>query len=142
MPGRRSTKPSIVKRAQEYFQQGNFPKARVAIRNVLKIDPKDVEAYFLYAQVEEKERNWRNALAGYQQVVEMSPDHDRALVKLAKYYLEARDLDQVTQIAKRILEKSPGHVSGAGTANYRDGSLRQVERGSRSSRTVDRSGAF
>lgn len=97
-------------RAQEYFQQGNFPKARVAIRNVLKIDPKDVEAYFLYAQVEEKERNWRNAIAGYQQVVEMSPDHDRAQIKLAKYYLEGRALEQVTQITDRILAKTPGHV--------------------------------
>ncbi|MDP1862677.1 MAG: tetratricopeptide repeat protein, partial [Thiobacillus sp.] len=38
-------------RAQEYFQEGNYPKARVALRNVLKIDPKDAEAYFLYAQV-------------------------------------------------------------------------------------------
>ncbi|MEQ1794877.1 MAG: tetratricopeptide repeat protein [Nitrospira sp.] len=97
-------------RAQEYFQQGNFPKARVAIRNVLKIDPKDVEAYFLYAQVEEKEQNWRNAIAGYQQVVEMSPDHDRAQIKLAKYYLEGRALEQVTKITDRILAKTPGHI--------------------------------
>jgi tetratricopeptide (TPR) repeat protein len=97
-------------RAQEYFQQGNFPKARVALRNVLKIDPKDAEAYFLSAQVEEKERNWRNAVAGYQQVVELNPDHDRALVKLAKYYLEARALDQVSHITDRILAKTPGHV--------------------------------
>lgn len=97
-------------RAQEYFQQGNFPKARVAIRNVLQIDPKDVEAYFLYAQVEEKERNWRNAFAGYQQVVELSPDHDRALIKLAKYYLEARALEQVSQITDRLLANQPGHV--------------------------------
>jgi len=97
-------------RAQEYFEQGNFPKARVALRNVLKIDPKDVEAYFLYAQVEEKERNWRNALGGYQQVVELNPDHDRALIKLAKFYLEAHALDEVTKIANRILTKTPGHV--------------------------------
>lgn len=97
-------------RAQEYFEQGNYPKARVALRNVLQIDPKDVEAYFLYAQVEEKERNWRNAFAGYQQVVELSPDHDRALIKLAKYYLEARALEQVTQITGRILERQPDHV--------------------------------
>jgi tetratricopeptide (TPR) repeat protein len=97
-------------RAQEYFQQGNFPKARVAIRNVLKIDPKDVEAYFLYAQVEEKEQNWRNAVAGYQQVVELNPDHDRAQIKLAKYYLEGRALEQVTKITDRILAKTPGHV--------------------------------
>lgn len=42
--------------AQNYIQAGNFPKARVALRNVLKIDPKDAEAYFLIAQVEEKEK--------------------------------------------------------------------------------------
>jgi len=97
-------------RAQEYFEQGNFPKARVALRNVLKIDPKDVEGYFLYAQVEEKELNWRNALGGYRQVVELNPDHDRALIKVAKFYLEAHALDEVTKIANRILTKTPGHV--------------------------------
>jgi tetratricopeptide (TPR) repeat protein len=97
-------------RAQEYVQQGNFPKARVAIRNVLKIDPKDVEAYFLYAQVEEKERNWRSALANYQQVLELNPDHDQAQVKLAKFYLEARALEQVTKITDQILAKKPEHV--------------------------------
>ncbi len=97
-------------RAQEYFQQGNYPKARVALRNVLQIDPKDVEAYFLSAQVEEKERNWRNAFAGYQQVVELSPDHDRALIKLAKFYLEARALDQATQMTDRLLAARPGNV--------------------------------
>src|SRR5262249_40441333 len=85
-------------RAQEYVQQGNFPKARVAIQNVLKIDPKDVEAYFLYAQVEERERNWRNALSAYQQVVELDPDHDRAQVKVAKFYLEATALEQVPRL--------------------------------------------
>ncbi len=97
-------------RAQEYFQQGNFPKARVAIRNVLKIDPKDAEAYFLYAQVEEKERNWRNALAGYQQVVELNPEHERALTKLGKFYLEARAMEMVAQVTDRILSKHPKHV--------------------------------
>ena len=77
-------------KAQEYMQTGNFPKARVALRNVLKIDPKDSEAYFLYAQVEEKEKNWRNAFAHYQRVVELHPDHERALVKLGKFYLQGR----------------------------------------------------
>jgi tetratricopeptide (TPR) repeat protein len=97
-------------RAQEYFEQGNYPKARVALRNVLKIDPKDAEAYYLYAQVEEKEKNWRNAVAGYQQVVELSPDHERALLKLGKYYLEVRALDMVGEVSDRILTKTQDHV--------------------------------
>ena len=98
-------------RAQEYIQEGNFPKARVALRNVLKIDPKDPEAYFLYAQVEEKERNWRNAFANYQRVVELVPDHDKAQLRLAKFYLEARMVEKVSEIADKVLTQHPGLVS-------------------------------
>jgi tetratricopeptide (TPR) repeat protein len=108
--GAEERKAKYLLKAHEYFQEGNFPKARIALRNVLQIDPKDVEAYFLYAQVEEKELNWRNAFAGYQQVVELNPDHDRAQVKLAKYYIEMRALDQAKQIADRLLAKHPEHV--------------------------------
>jgi len=99
-------------RAQEYIQEGNFPKARVALRNVLKIDPKDAEAYFLYAQVEEKERNWRNAFANYQRVVELAPEHDRALIRLGKFYLEARMTDKALEMATAVLTKQPDHVQG------------------------------
>ena len=59
-------------RAQAYIEDGNYPKARVALRNVLQIDPKDAESYFLFAQVEEKEKNWRNAVTLYQEVVRLS----------------------------------------------------------------------
>ncbi len=94
-------------KAQEYLRTGNFPKARVALRNVLKIDPKDAEAYFLVAQVEEKEKNWRNAVANYQQVIEIIPDHKEALIALAKYYLEAKLADEVGRTADKVLEKHP-----------------------------------
>src|SRR5215510_1896115 len=93
--------------AQEYLEAGNYPKARVAIRNVLKIDPKDADAYFLFAQVEEKEKNWRNAVLLYQEVVQLAPDHSAALVTLAKYYLEARLTEQVLLTADKVLAKDP-----------------------------------
>jgi len=95
--------------AQGYIQAGNYPKARVALRNVLKIDPKDADAYFLFAQVEEKEKNWRNAVKLYQEVVELAPDHSGALVTLAKYYLEARLGEHVTAAADKVLGKHPRH---------------------------------
>lgn len=108
--GAEERKAKYQLKAQEYFQEGNFPKARIALRNVLQIDPKDADAYFLYAQVEEKEQNWRNAFAAYQQVVELNPHHDRAQIKLAKYYLEVRALDQAKEITDRLLTKQPDHV--------------------------------
>jgi tetratricopeptide (TPR) repeat protein len=96
-------------KAQGYLEAANYPKARVALRNVLKIDPKDADAYFLFAQVEEKEKNWRNAVGLYQEVVELVPDHAPALITLAKYYLEARLTEQVVSTADKVLAKNPKH---------------------------------
>ena len=47
-------KASYVAKANAFIQEGNFPKARVALRNALKIDPKDPHVYFLAGQVERK----------------------------------------------------------------------------------------
>ncbi|MEP6890521.1 MAG: tetratricopeptide repeat protein, partial [Nitrospirota bacterium] len=96
-------------RAQEYLEAGNYQKARVALRIVLKIDPKDADAYLLFAQVEEKEKNWRNAVSLYQEVVQIVPDHTSALITLAKYYLEARLTDQVVSTVDKVLAKDPQH---------------------------------
>lgn len=105
--GPQERKAQYRAKAQGYIEAGNFPKARVALRNVLKIDPKDAEAYFLVAQVEEKEKNWRNAVANYQQVVELVPDHKEALIVLAKYYLEAKLGDEVGRAADKVLATRP-----------------------------------
>ncbi len=108
--GPEERKASYLAKAEEYVQAGNFPKARVALRNVLKIDPKDAEAYYLFAEVEEKEKNWKNAFANYQRVVELVPDHERAVLKLAKFFLEARATDKVLEMTQKVLAKTPGHV--------------------------------
>jgi Tfp pilus assembly protein PilF len=47
--GAEEKKAKYLARAQDYISDGNLPKARVALRNVLKIDPKDPEAYFFFA---------------------------------------------------------------------------------------------
>ncbi|MDR4485820.1 MAG: tetratricopeptide repeat protein, partial [Nitrospirales bacterium] len=44
-------KASYVEKAKAYIQEENFPKARVALRNALKIDPKDPNVYFLAGHV-------------------------------------------------------------------------------------------
>ena len=105
--GPQERKAQYRAKAQEYIQAGNFPKARVALRNVLKIDPKDADAYFIVAQLEEKEKNWRNAVANYQQVIELVPGHKEALITLAKYYLEARLPNEVIRSADKVLETYP-----------------------------------
>ncbi len=107
--GPEEKKAKYFARAQEYMEAANYPKARVALRNVLKIDPKEGEAYYLFAQVEEKEKNWRNAVQLYQEAVRLVPDHTAALITLGKYYLEARLTEQVIEVADTVLKKEPRH---------------------------------
>lgn len=107
--GPEERKAKYIARANEYIEAANYPKARVALRNVLKIDPKDAEAYYLFAQVEEKEKNWRNAVQLYQEAIRLVPDHTAALIMLAKYYLEARLTDHVVQAVDTVLKKDPRH---------------------------------
>ncbi len=107
--GPEERKAKYMARAQEYIAEANYPKARVALRNVLKIDPKDGEAYYLFAQVEEKEKNWRNAVQLYQEAVRLVPDHSAAQIALGKYYLEARLVQPVVDAADVVLRKHPSH---------------------------------
>lgn len=107
--GPEERKAKYMARAQEYIGLANYPKARVALRNVLKIDPKDAEAYYLFAQVEEKEKNWRNAVQLYQEAVRLVPDHTAAQIALGKYYLEARLITHVVEAAETVLKKNPNH---------------------------------
>jgi cellulose synthase operon protein C len=107
--GPEERKAKYFTKANEYIEAANYPKARVALKNVLKIDPKDAEAYYLFAQVEEKEKNWRNAVQLYQEAVRLVPDHTAALITLAKYYLEARLTERVEEAADTVLKKDPHH---------------------------------
>ena len=108
--GPEERKANYLAKAQGYIRDGNLPKARVALRNVLKIDPKDAEAYYFFAEVEEKEKNWKNAFGNYMRVVELVPDHERALLKLARFYLEGGMTDKVLELTAKVLAKTPNQV--------------------------------
>ncbi|MGZ8383230.1 MAG: tetratricopeptide repeat protein [Nitrospira sp.] len=105
--GPEEKKAKYLSLAHEYMASANYPKARVALRNVLKIDPQDADAYFLFARVEEKEKNWRNAVQLYQETIRLAPDHAEALITLAKYYLEARMTESVVEAAEKVLKSDP-----------------------------------
>ena len=107
--GPEERKAKYLSLAHEYLESANYPKARVALRNVLKIDPQDAGAYYLFAQVEEKEKNWRNAAQLYQEAIRLAPEHVGALITLAKYYLEARLTENVVEAADKVLKNDPRH---------------------------------
>src|SRR3989344_6913372 len=110
--GAEQRKAKYLEQAKIYFDQGNHEKARIEVKNVLQIDPKHVEAYFLIGQIEEKRQNWEQAFANYTKVVELSPDHVGARTRLGKIYLFAGNIKNATEMMERILALQPNDVEG------------------------------
>ncbi len=105
-------KASYVTKANAFIQEGNFPKARVALRNALKIDPKDPHVYFLAGQVSEKEANWPKAFSQYRKVVALDSAHREAMGRLARFYLAAQDAKGLQGLSDTLLTRNPQDALG------------------------------
>ncbi|WP_342348774.1 tetratricopeptide repeat protein [uncultured Nitrospira sp.] len=105
-------KASYVAKAREFIQEENFPKARVALRNALKIDPKDPHVFFLAGQVSEKEANWQKAYGQYARVVELDSSHREAVGRLARFHLASQNAKELQSLADTVLARDPQDLLG------------------------------
>ncbi len=105
--GPEERKAEHLQRAKMYFDQGKLKKASVEIKNVLQIDPKTAEAYWIYAHVNEKEESYREAFAALNKVVELDPDHIEARIKLGQIYIAAAGLDKAREMVEHIVRLTP-----------------------------------
>lgn len=95
---------------QAHFQQGEYDKARVEMKNVLQIDPGDVEALCLLGQVEEGQRQWARAVGYYRKALELAPRHVPALERLGRIHLLARDFAGVEKTVAAIRKLQPDNL--------------------------------
>lgn len=110
--GAEQRKTKYLDQAKTYIEQDNLDKARVELKNVLQIDPKHVEAYFLLGQLEEKRQNWDQAFGNYSKVVELNPNHIEARAKLGILYLLTGNVASATEMMERILAVQPDDLEG------------------------------
>ncbi|BAU48025.1 TPR domain protein [Sulfurifustis variabilis] len=110
--GAEARKAKYFERGKVYFDQENYDKAVIELKNVLQIDPKDAATYLLLAKVEEKRNNHRQAFSAYAKAVELAPDNPHAQARLGRYYLRAGDLTKAQEMADAILNMYPSHVEG------------------------------
>ena len=108
--GKEERKAMHMEKGKAYYEQANYDKARVEVRNVLQIDPKNAEAYYLLGLIEEEQQNWQNAFNSYAKTVELNPDQIDAKVRLGRLYVFSGALDETEKIANEILAKHPAHA--------------------------------
>ncbi|MET0070416.1 MAG: tetratricopeptide repeat protein [Candidatus Thiodiazotropha sp.] len=95
----------------ELFEQGNFTKARLEFKNVLQIDPKDANAYYMFGQIEEKEENWPKAYALFLRATELDPKHVKAQVHLGTIFALAGETEKALAAADAALEVKPNDAA-------------------------------
>jgi tetratricopeptide (TPR) repeat protein len=105
--GKQQRLAAHLEKGRSLLAQGDLDKARVEIKNVLQIDPKAAEAYYLAGLIEEKQQEWQKAFGNFLRTVELDPANHAARVKLGRLYLFGGETAKAEESATAVLAKSP-----------------------------------
>lgn len=103
---------SGLKKGAEFVRLADWDKANVEIRNVLQIDPKNAQAYFIAGQISEGKRDIQRAYGGYSKALELNPNHAQGKAALARIYLLAGDVTNAEKLTQEILAADSNSVGG------------------------------
>jgi len=92
-----------LNKAQAYYDEANYEKMQVELKNVLQINPKNMDARYLSALVAEQNQDWRKMFGTLLAVVEARPEHYEAQLKLATLYLFSKDVEKASEKVDLVL---------------------------------------
>ncbi len=110
--GEDARKASFLEKGKTYLAQGDYDKAKVELKNVLQIDPKYAEGYYMMGILEEKRQNLRPAFANFRKAATLDPTHLKAQAKLGRFYVMSGDLDKANETLDAIFVIDPQSMDG------------------------------
>jgi tetratricopeptide (TPR) repeat protein len=111
--GAEERKAVYMEKAKSSIEAGDLDKARIELKNVLQIDPKDGEAYFQLGKVFEQQQDFRKAYGNYLKAEELSPELLENHARLGRFYLLLmKDSDKAQEKVDLILSKEPENADG------------------------------
>ena len=111
--GAEERKAVYMEKAIASIDAGDYDKARIELKNVLQIDPKDGTARYYLGKVFEKQKEYRKAFGAYRKAEELSPELLVNHAKLGHFYLLLlNDPEKAQEKVDLILSKEPDNSSG------------------------------
>lgn len=111
--GAEERKAAYLEKAENSLDAGDIEKARIELKNVLQIDPKDARAHFKLGNIQEKRKEYQKAFVKYRKAVELSPDNSEFQAKLGEFYLLIGDYDKVREIMAQIDVLTPNNMANS-----------------------------
>jgi len=88
------------------------PKALIAVRKALELDPDISDAHLLLADIEQKQLQWADSEAEYRRALELNPKDADAQFGFSQWLLCQGYLDEALEWARSARELDPVEVSG------------------------------
>ncbi|MDT8383272.1 MAG: tetratricopeptide repeat protein [Gammaproteobacteria bacterium] len=96
-----------LERAQTYYAGSDYEKARVEFKNVLQMDPKNIDAIIGQAKVYEALEKWRESAGLFQRVIDIDKTRTDAKENLARIYFLAGGYEKALELIEDVLVSDP-----------------------------------
>lgn len=110
-----ANKARHLERGVAYFEKGQYPEAAIEFKNVVQIDPRDVEGHYRLALTYLKLGDLpdlQGAFSELTKTVELDPQHRDAQLRLGELYLLAKEPLKARQRADIVLASAPDDPRG------------------------------
>jgi len=92
------------------YEQGEYDRARLEIKNAIKKNPGNAEAFYYLALLNEKGRKFKAMKSDLLKSIKLDPDNIDVRLKLSKVYILFNELDLALDEVKIVLIKDPGQL--------------------------------
>ncbi|WP_151669216.1 tetratricopeptide repeat protein [Nitrincola schmidtii] len=92
---------------QQFLEEGDIARSNLQFRNVLQIDPDNVDAHRYLAEIAERQENWEELYARLMRVERLAPDDLDNKLRLARLLIVVGESQNAANKADEILEVEP-----------------------------------
>ncbi|MFA5983139.1 MAG: tetratricopeptide repeat protein [Methylococcaceae bacterium] len=110
--GAEGRKAKYLAEGKKLFEAGDFQKAQLSFKNVLQIDPKNIEARYQMAEASRQLNDLQGAVGQYLAVIGEDPKHVMARLRMGQVYLLVNKADEAEKMAKEVQALDPENVEG------------------------------
>ncbi|MFN3880733.1 MAG: tetratricopeptide repeat protein [Nitrincola lacisaponensis] len=94
---------NYLESGREFLAQGDIGRSNVQFRNVLQIDPDNVDAHRYLAEIAEREQNWERLYARLVRIERLEPEDLDVKVRMARLLLMVGEVDNAEEKADEVL---------------------------------------